>query len=69
MISIEDEKLTLSEAARYVGVSRRTMYGWRSRDYGPRSFLVGPRKIVYLRSELDSYLEERMALTVRGGGR
>jgi predicted DNA-binding transcriptional regulator AlpA len=66
---VEDEKFCLSDAARYVGVSRRTMYDWRSQDSGPRSFLVGPRKIVYLRSDLDAYLAERMALTGRGGNR
>lgn len=61
------ERLSISEAATYLGLSKRTLYGWREADTGPRSFTVGARKIYYLRGDLDAYLADRIATTARGG--
>ena len=62
-----EERMTITQAAAYLGLSRRTLYGWREANTGPRSFRVGERKVVYLRSDLDAYLADRIALTSRGG--
>ncbi len=59
--------LTLEEAAKACGVSRRTLYGWRKQGIGPRSFIVGERRIVYRVSDINAYLERRIAETGRGG--
>jgi excisionase family DNA binding protein len=51
------ERLSVTEAAEYLGVAVTTLYGWRTRQHGPRSAKVG-RKLVYLRGELDRWLRD-----------
>lgn len=47
---------TTGEAAKLLGVSPRTMEGWRARDEGPRFVRVGPRAVRYKISDLEEYL-------------
>jgi excisionase family DNA binding protein len=50
--------MTLAEVARYLGVSRHTLYDWRVRHLGPPGYRVG-RHVRYRLSEVDAWLEER----------
>lgn len=51
------------KAAVYVGVSEGTLAKWRMKDYpfgdGPPFSRVGNRVVVYKRSDLDAWLENR----------
>ena len=44
------------EAAGYLGIADQTLYNWRSQERGPDYIRLG-RKIAYLRSDLDKFLE------------
>jgi predicted DNA-binding transcriptional regulator AlpA len=65
--TLVEQHLNLAEAAKACGVSRRTLYAWRSQGIGPRSFKIGQQRIAYRLSDINDYLEERLAATGRGG--
>lgn len=50
--------LTRKEAARYLGVSRRSLDNWATRGEGPRFFKVG-RAARYRVSDLERWIESR----------
>lgn len=62
-----EERMNITEAADYLGLSARTLYGWRLANTGPRSFRVGKWRVVYLRADLDAYLADQIVSTGRGG--
>lgn len=60
------ERLTVTQAALFIGVAPTTLYGWYENDRGPRGFKIGGR-IFYMRSDLNSWTEEQVRSTSRGG--
>ncbi len=52
-----DQKLRTPEAADYIGCSPRTLEKFRQTGGGPVYLKVG-RSVLYLRSDLDRYLEQ-----------
>ena len=52
-----DHKLRTPEAAAYIGCSPRTLEKFRQTGGGPVYLKVG-RSVLYLRSDLDLYLEQ-----------
>lgn len=62
-----EQKLSRPEAARYLGISARTLEGWAVRGGGPRMLKLGSR-VVYRRRDLDSWLaaRERASTSDRG---
>lgn len=54
----EDRHLTRDEAARYLGISRRSLDNWAHQGRGPRYFRVG-RSARYRLSDLQQWLESR----------
>ncbi|QVI29928.1 helix-turn-helix domain-containing protein [Mycolicibacterium neoaurum] len=62
------ERLTTAQAAAYLGKPEATLRWWRHRDIGPRSYLIG-RGVVYDRADLDQWLADQKAATMRGGNR
>lgn len=52
--------LDTNEAAAYVGIKAGTLRGWRHEGHGPKWFKLGPRKVGYLRSELDAWLRDQI---------
>ncbi|MEJ5073423.1 helix-turn-helix domain-containing protein [Enterobacter ludwigii] len=53
-----ESKFTRSEAAAYIGVAPRTMANWHSTGRVKIPFYkVGRKKTLYLKSDLDTYLE------------
>ena len=46
------------DAADYLGVASQTLYNWRCRRHGPDYVLMG-RKIIYLRNDLDKFIESK----------
>lgn len=62
-----DQKFARPEAARYLGVSARTLEGWAVRGGDPRMLKLGSR-VVYRRRDLDVWLaaRERASTSDRG---
>ncbi len=62
-----DKKFSRPEAARYLGISARTLEGWAVRGGGPRMLKLGSR-VVYRRRDLDEWLaaRERASTSDRG---
>ena len=62
-----DQKFSRPEAARYLGISARTLEGWAVRGGGPRMLKLGSR-VVYRRRDLDTWLatRERASTSDRG---
>ena len=54
-------RVSLSEAAAYVGVPEATLRFWRHQGRGPRGFRVG-RRVVFDVAELDRWLTEQAAV-------
>lgn len=53
----EDSLMSETQAAAFVGVSRRTLQGWRLRGEGPRYHRISSRCIRYSRGLLEDWLE------------
>ncbi|ECG8627775.1 TPA: helix-turn-helix domain-containing protein [Salmonella enterica] len=54
----KEKKLTRPEAAAYIGVTARTMANWHSSGRVKIPFYkVGKKKVLYLQSDLDAYLD------------
>ena len=62
-----DQKFSRPEAARYLGLSARTLESWAVRGGGPRMLKLGSR-VVYRRRDLDQWLaaRERASTSDRG---
>lgn len=60
------ERLNTADAALYLGKPVPTLRWWRHKNLGPRSYLLG-RSVVYDRADLDAWLADQKAATVRGG--
>lgn len=50
--------LTTEEAADVLGVSPRTMEGWRVKDQGPKFLRIGGRLVRYRREDLAAWLKK-----------
>lgn len=53
-----DRLLSIDEAAAFLGLSVQTLYSWRYRGIGPKSYRVGGRA-KYRLSELERWLQEQ----------
>lgn len=62
-----EQKFSRPEAAKYLGISARTLEGWAVRGGGPRMLKLGAR-VLYRRRDLDSWLaaRERASTSDRG---
>ena len=52
-----DTYLTTGEAASMLNVPQATLRWWRHARTGPKSFRMGPRKVMYRRSDVVSWVE------------
>lgn len=55
--------LRTPEAAKYLGIRPNTLDIWRCQKKGPKFHRLG-RSIIYLREDLDAYLESRGVQTL-----
>jgi hypothetical protein len=60
------ERVKVEEASRITGVPVGTLRFWRATDQGPRSYVVG-RRLWYDVADLESWLADQKARSVRGG--
>jgi predicted DNA-binding transcriptional regulator AlpA len=61
MASEQQNAFNEREAAKYLGVSGAVLRFWRSEGRGPRHFKAGEKLIRYRKSDLDSWIEERLS--------
>lgn len=55
---IDDEiLLNPAQLGDWLGVTRRTVDKWRATGVGPRALRVGPRKVVYRKSDILAWLD------------
>ena len=60
------DRMTTGEAARYTGVAESTLRYYRHADIGPASYAIRS-KVMYDRADLDAWIAQQKAATVRGG--
>jgi predicted DNA-binding transcriptional regulator AlpA len=53
--------LTTAQVSQQTGVPQETLRYWRHRGVGPKSFKLGPRKVVYDEAELEAWIEAQRA--------
>lgn len=62
------ELLTTEQVAELTGIPPATLRYWRHiGTEGPKSFKLGPRRIVYRREDVDGWLNRQYATTAVGG--
>ena len=60
-----DELLTLRQTAQRLNVPEATLRWWRHRSEGPMGFRAG-RRVFYRASDVENWIEERIAAEERG---
>ncbi|MGC4960034.1 helix-turn-helix transcriptional regulator [Gordonia sp. DT101] len=60
------ERMTAPQAAKYLGVSKQTLYNLRSAGSGPASYKIG-QKLFFDRRDLDLYIARCKAATLVAG--
>jgi excisionase family DNA binding protein len=60
-ITVVPDRMTLNEAAHYLGIPVATLTTWRSRrpGYGPRAMLYGAT-LRFRKADLDEWMESRL---------
>lgn len=61
------ELLNTAMVSERTGVPVATLRYWRHIGTGPKSFKMGPRRIVYKLEDVDSWLANQYATTAVGG--
>ena len=60
--------LTTRQVAELTGIPEATLRFWRHLGTtGPSSFALGPRRVVYRRSEIEEWISAQEAASTRGG--
>lgn len=54
-----EELMTPPEVSSWIKTPVPTLRYWRHVGAGPRSFKLGPRKVMYRRSDVEAWLEEQ----------
>ena len=56
-----DKMLTVAEVAAMIRVPQGTLRYWRHRGSGPRSFKMGPRRVVYREQDVLEWVDAQYA--------
>jgi excisionase family DNA binding protein len=56
-----DQLLTTAEAAEILNTPVATLRWWRHQGKGPKAFRLGPRKVMYKKSDLHRWLDAQYA--------
>ena len=64
---MSEEFLGTRAVAEWIGVPQETLRFWRHiGNQGPASFKLGPKRVVYERSEVERWIAEQRAKSLRG---
>ncbi|MDP7725096.1 AlpA family transcriptional regulator [Mycobacterium sp. TY814] len=61
------EHFDTQQLSDYLGTPVPTLRWWRHQNKGPKSFRLG-RRVVYSRDDVDQWVRDQRAATVRGDG-
>lgn len=61
MTSARDEVLLPPEVAERLRIDVSTLSTWRCNGYGPAWFRLGKKKVAYLESSIEAYLQQQVA--------
>lgn len=53
--------LSTAQVSQQTGVPQETLRWWRHRGVGPKSFKLGPKKVVYDAAELEAWIDSQRA--------
>ncbi len=53
----EPERMSVEQAASYLGISASTMNKWRLTGEGPVFYKLGAKRVTYSRTDLDVFLK------------
>jgi predicted DNA-binding transcriptional regulator AlpA len=59
LLGMVDRILNTSEVSRITNVPIATLRWWRHQGMGPRSFRLGPRKVMYRESDVQAWLDQQ----------
>lgn len=51
--------LTVHEVTRILGISRPSLYAWMSSGHFPRGTKIGPRRVGWLESDVETWIQTR----------
>lgn len=54
-----NDLLTVTEAAEIMHTPAATLRFWRHKGIGPKSFKLGPRRVMYKREDVIAWMEEQ----------
>jgi len=57
--------ITVEDVAAMTRLAESTLYDWRAKGKGPRSFKLG-RRVVYVEQDVLDWIEQQQANTTRG---
>ncbi|WP_280762823.1 helix-turn-helix transcriptional regulator [Prescottella agglutinans] len=61
------EFLTTREVSDLTGIPQATLRTWRYQNCGPASFVVGRRRVMYRRTQLEAWFSANEESSTRGG--
>lgn len=53
--------LSTAEVSMRTGIPQETLRYWRHRGTGPKSFKLGPKKVVYAEDDLNAWIDAQRA--------
>lgn len=53
--------LSTAEVSMRTGITQETLRYWRHRGIGPKSFKLGPKKVVYAEEDLNAWIADQRA--------
>jgi predicted DNA-binding transcriptional regulator AlpA len=65
LLGMVDHILDTDEVSRLLSVPIPTLRWWRHQGMGPKSFKLGPRKVMYKESDVLAWIEEQYEAEVR----
>lgn len=63
MNSVRKTPMTVTEVAAHLRLSTRTLQRMRMRQEGPRAITVSPKRVIYLKEDVEAWLENKVAAT------
>lgn len=59
-----DELMTSAEVASFIRIPAATLRYWRYIGIGPRSFKMGPRRVLYRRGDVQDWVEAQYSESI-----
>jgi predicted DNA-binding transcriptional regulator AlpA len=64
----DENLLSTEDVSKMTGIPAGTLRYYRHSDQGPANFMLGGRRVVYRRADVQAWIDEQEQATRRGGG-